>query len=220
MCNWFMQHYHTWTESVSQRFSKSAFFFFLEVAVKGEVDKGWGGGFRTGQRRHQGDPNPCAVTALWKYQLFFTATGAPPSDCSYLHSEESTRCRCKTHEVTAAACTDAFPFLSNTCCLEWNLFCIHFNINGWYTQIGFQRSMCLSDEPPPLSQAGFLHDLMNGTIELIWFSSLYKIPDKMQCLNTPSQSLVQHHHQLKPGLNIEGCPVCREAPLPVYLLGL
>lgn len=44
------------------------------------------------------------------------------------------------------------------------------------------------------SPLGFLHDLVNGTIELIWFSSLYEIPDEIQCLNTPTQSLVQHHH--------------------------
>lgn len=43
-------------------------------------------------------------------------------------------------------------------------------------------------------QLGFLHDLVNGTIKLIWFSSLYKIPEKLQCLNTLTQSLVQHHH--------------------------
>lgn len=54
-----------------------------------------------------------------------------------------------------------------------------FYINGWYMQIGFQRSMWWQDESPPFAQAGSLRDLMNGTIELIWFSSLYKIPDKM-----------------------------------------
>lgn len=37
MCNWFMQHYYTWTDSVSRRVSKSA--FFLGVIVRGEVDK-------------------------------------------------------------------------------------------------------------------------------------------------------------------------------------
>lgn len=68
---------------------------------------------------------------------------------------------------------------------------------------------------PP--QPGFLHDLMNGTIELIWLSSLYKIRDKIQCLNTPTQSLVQHHHQLKPDLNIEGCPFSGIAPILLYL---
>lgn len=61
---------------------------------------------------------------------------------------------------------------------------------------------------------------MNGTIELIWFSSLYKIPDKIQCLNTLTQSLVQHHHQLKPGLNIEGCPMSGTGTILVYLPGV
>lgn len=67
--------------------------------------------------------------------------------------------------------------------------------------------------PPP--QLGFLHDLVNATIKLIWFSSLCKILDKIQCLNTPTQSLMQHHHQLNPDLNIEGCPVSEITPILV-----
>lgn len=67
----------------------------------------------------------------------------------------------------------------------------------------FLKEKCIILSPKP----GFFRDPMNGTIELIWFSGLYKIPDKMQCLNTATESLVQHHHQLKPELNIEGCPM-------------
>lgn len=63
-------------------------------------------------------------------------------------------------------------------------------------------------------------DLMNGTIELICFSSLFKIRDKIQCLNTLTQSLVQHHHRLKPDLNIDRLmPMSGEAPTLVYLSG-
>lgn len=87
---------------------------------------------------------------------------------------------------------------------------------------GFHTSMCLQEGVFlfTFSQPGFLHDPTNGTIELIWFSSLYKIPDKIQCLNTLTQSLVQHYHQLKPDLNIEGCPVSWTAPILVYFLGV
>lgn len=77
-------------------------------------------------------------------------------------------------------------------------------------------SMCLKEKCIILSpKPGFFRDPMNGTIELIWFSGLYKIPDKIQCLNTPAQSLVQHHHQLKPELNIEGCPMSGMAPISI-----
>lgn len=138
MCNWFMQHYHTWTESVSQRFSKSAFLFFFFQAR---------GGTRVTQ-----------TPVLWQHYGNISFSSQPQELhhlTVHIYIQRRALGVCKTHEVTAAACTDGFPFLSNTCCLEWNLFCIHFNINGWYTQIGFQRSMCLSDEPPPFLRLAF-----------------------------------------------------------------
>lgn len=159
--------------------------------------------------------NLCAVSALWKYYRSIAAKGAWPSDFLYLHSGEPIRCHMKRlHQYGAAFLLSCHTLAA----LEWNTFCIQFNINALHEAFTDQcvyRTECFF---PP--QPGFSHDLMNGTIELIWLSSLYKIRDKIQCLNTPTQSLVQHHHQLKPDLNIEGRPLSRVAPILLYLPGV
>lgn len=183
----------------------SILFFYLQPSIvrknRQKEDLGWARGATTP------GSNLCVVSALWKYYRSIAAKGAWPSDFLYLHSGEPIRCHMKRlHQYRAAFLLSCHTLAA----LEWNTFCISL-ILMHRTRLS-QINVCFF---PP--QPGFLHDLMNGTIELIWLSSLYKIRDKIQCLNTPTQSLVQHHHQLKPDLNIEGCPFSGIAPILLYL---
>lgn len=181
----------------------------LLLGKRQKEDLGWGRGATIP------GSNLRVVSALWKYYRSVAAKGAWASDFQYLHSGEPIRCHMKWLLQYGAAFLLSCHTLA---ALEWNTLCIQFNINASceaFTDQCVYRTECFF---PP--QPGFLHDLMNGTIELIWLSSLYKIRDKIQCLNTPTQSLVQHHHQLKPDLNIEGCPLSGIAPILLYFPGV
>lgn len=162
--------------------------------------------------------NLCVVSALWKYYR-----SLQPKELDHLTSSiyiqgsplgVTTQHMRRLHHYGAASLLSCHMLAA----LEWDAYCIQFNINAPYEAFTDQCVYRTEYFFPP--QHGFLHDLMNGTIELIWLSSLYKIRDKIQCLNTPTQSLVQHHHQLKPDLNIEGCPLSGIAPILLYLPGV
>lgn len=132
-------------------------------------------------------PHLRAVTALWKYHLFPAARRAWPSHRLYLNSEETTACRLTIPEETASLHTALFGlFLLYTFWFGMDyIFCTRCSACAPNEQRRFYRSTYL--------HPCFLHDLLNGTIEVIWFSSLFKIPAEIQCLTTLTHSLVLPH---------------------------
>lgn len=121
------------------------FFFFLNLWVITSWKK------RRRQKQDLGQgrgaailgPNLCAVTALWKYHLFLAAKGAWPSDCLYLHSEETTECCLKIPKETASVQDSICAFLSYPCCfrIEYTLHTVTYLCLVYVDN--FHRSMSL-----------------------------------------------------------------------------